>query len=109
MDIHGLPWSSIESLEPHGISWNTMKFIVFAYLSLIDRFLFVAIRGYSWLFRGYSWTVAIFRGYFHGSWLSRGYLVAIRGYFVAILTRMVGVSIFARGTRENSHGMQPAH
>ena len=85
MDIHGIPWSSMESLEPHGISWNSMKFIVFAYLSLIDRFLFVAIRGYSWLFRGYF--VAI-----NGPWLFFVAILAIRGYLVAISWLIVAIS-----------------
>ena len=85
MDIHGLPGSSMELLEPHGISWNPMKFIVFAYLSLIDRFLFVAIRGYSWLFRGYF--VAI-----NGPWLSFVAIFMICGYFVAIFSIFVAIS-----------------
>ena len=85
MNIHGLHWTSIESLEPHGISWNTMKFIVFAYLSLIDRSLFVAIRGYSWLFRGYFVGI-------NGPWLFFVAISAIRGYLVAISWLIVAIS-----------------
>ena len=76
---------------------NEIYCIVFAYLSLIDRFLFVAIRGCSLLFRGYF--VAI-----NGPWLFfvailaiRGYLVANRGYFVAIMIKIIAVAIFQRG------------
>ena len=41
--------------------------------------------------------MAIFRGYFSYSWLSRGYLVANRGYFVAIMIKITAVAIFQRG------------
>ena len=41
--------------------------------------------------------MAIFRGDFSYSWLSRGYLVANRGYFVAIMIKILAVAIFQRG------------
>ena len=41
--------------------------------------------------------MAIFRCYFSYSWLSRGYLVANRGYFVAIMIKIIAVAIFQRG------------